>query len=566
MSSLASNAALAAFDISGYQGVRGKNFYAEDHLLQRIIEKYAASYTPDHRKDMEKHLYEYGALAGSILDELVSEAHKTEKLPQIRRYSRTGERIDLAEYCYEQREVRRINYQHGLVNLDFHPEWRHPFTDLHRMALAYMANMNGEGGICCPLAMTDGMIRVLRALGNPEQKEKYLKLLADPQSESHFMAGQYLTERVGGSNVSANRTIARQGENGKWRLHGEKWFCSNPGDLWVTTARIEGSKTIGMFLVSRTKEDASLNTCYYLRKKDIIGTKGKLTIEVVYDDVEAEALGRPGHGLANMLQYVLQCSRLHVACSATGISRRAFMEARAYTQVREAYGKKIALFPSVQKTLVDMQVLHSALLWCFFKNLELSGKQDKLSSLLTPLLKYIASTHAVWISHEAMLLHGGNGILDDFSCLPRLHNDAIINETWEGTHQVLTEHAFKAFLRAKINKAYFDLVEQNMQKAAGKASLAFAVHCLDKSRAFLVDMQQGVWMRRARLRLCDNIYYCLALSECLAEAAQEKEEGVFHALCLGLAEIMEEKQGASPAINDSGLFSQTALLEDLIRY
>ena len=182
-----------------------------------------------------------------------------------------------------------------------------------------------------------------------------------------------------------------------------------------------------------------------MRKKDIIGTKGKLTVEVLYEDLEAEELGNPSHGIANLIKYVIQTSRRHVAISSVGASRRAFIEARAYSKARRAYGKNISAFPSVQRRLAEMQVLHSSLLWCIFKNIDLDAKKEKLSTLITPLLKYISTVHTTWITHEAILLHGGNGILDDFSCLPRLYNDSIINETWEGTHQILTEHTWKSF-------------------------------------------------------------------------------------------------------------------------
>lgn len=95
------------------------------------------------------------------------------------------------------------------------------------------------------------------------------------------MAGQYVTEKVGGSNVSANRTISRKQDNGEWILTGEKWLCSNPGDLWVRTARVEDINTIGMFLVPRIKDDGTLNGHHILCKKDIIDSRGKLTVEIV---------------------------------------------------------------------------------------------------------------------------------------------------------------------------------------------------------------------------------------------------------------------------------------------
>ena len=391
------------------------------------------------------------------------------------------------------------------------------------------------------------------------------------------MAGQYVTERVGGSNVAENRTVARKAkEEGKWVLKGEKWFCSNPGDLWVTTARIEDSNIIGMFLVPRIKPNGELNGCRILRKKEIIGSKGKLTVESLYEDLEAEELGRPAHGLANLIQYVIQTSRRHVAVSAIGISRRAFMEARAYSRSRTAYGKNIAAFPSVQRSLAEIQVLHSSLLWCIFKNIDLHAKKEKLSALITPLLKYISTTHAAWVTHEAMLLHGGNGILDDFSCLPRLHDDSIINETWEGTHQIIAEHTWKSFLRPRIQKDYFALLESNIsgiKDSQKETELGYALRVLEKERQFLIEALDAdkFWLQRVRLQLCDKIYNCMALSEWLNEAKDRTKDETKPAsakmgrnFALALAEIIESRRGG--LLPKKGIFSASEQLDELIAY
>ncbi|EKS09494.1 acyl-CoA dehydrogenase family protein [Leptospira santarosai] len=454
------NPGLAPFDISNYRGNRGKNFYEEDRVLQALVEKYSKDYDAAHKKAMIEHLFGYGALVGGVLDELTEASHKEGKYGEVVPYDRTGNRIDAVVYSNEQKLSRKISYDYGIVNLNYHSSWKHPFTDLHRYALAYLANQNGEGGVTCPLAMTEGMIKVLEALGTPKQKEKYLPLVAGEGSHSHFMAGQYVTERVGGSNVSANRTIARKQENGKWILTGEKWFCSNPGDLWVTTARVEDTNTIGLFLVPRIKEDGTLNGHHILRKKDIIGSRGKLTVEIIYDGVEAEALGRPAHGIANLIKYVIGISRLHVSIAASGISRRAWMEAYEYAKFRTAYGSKILEFPSLLKQLSDQRLKHTAMLTSIFRHFHTPEPLKLAGEVLAPLLKYKCSSISTEITYNSILVLGGNGIVGDFSALPRLHNDSIINETWEGTHLLLSEHVLRGFKREKVAKAFFKYVEE----------------------------------------------------------------------------------------------------------
>lgn len=144
------NPGLAPFDISNYKGNRGKNFYEEDRVLQTLVEKYSKSYYSTHKKAIIEHLLGYGTLVGGILDELTEVSHKEGKYGEIVKYDRTGNRIDAVVYSNEQKLSRKISYDYGIVNLNYHLSWKHPFTDLHRYALAYLANQNGEGGSHLP--------------------------------------------------------------------------------------------------------------------------------------------------------------------------------------------------------------------------------------------------------------------------------------------------------------------------------------------------------------------------------------------------------------------------------
>lgn len=153
---------------------------------------------------MLNHIRGYGELVGGELNQITEACHKEGKYGEVIHFDRSGNRIDKVIYSEEQLKSRKISYDYGIANLDFHRDWKHPFTTLHKLTLAYLANQNGEGGVTCPLAMTDGIIIALKTIGTEEQKRKFLPLVAGEHSNSHFMAGQYVTERVGGSNVGAN--------------------------------------------------------------------------------------------------------------------------------------------------------------------------------------------------------------------------------------------------------------------------------------------------------------------------------------------------------------------------
>lgn len=562
------NPGLAPFDLTDYKGMRGKNFYEVDSMLRRIVERYSADYLQEHKEEMIRHMSDYGKLVGGVLDELTESCHKEGRYGELVKYDRVGNRVDEIVYSKEQLESRRISYEYGIVNLDFHSNWDYPFTSLHRYILTFLVNMLGEGGVACPLAMTEGIICAIQALGTEEQKQKYLPLVAGEKSTSYFMAGQYVTERVGGSNVQANRTIARKLENGKWVLNGEKWFCSNPGDLWVTTAKVEGTNIVGLFLVPRWKENGELNGHHLIRKKDIIGSRGKVTAEAIYEDLEAEELGRPAHGLANLVKYIIRISRLHVAIGSTAGARRAILEAVEYAKWRTAYGKKIEQFPAFSIQLCEMIILQAAITFSIFKFIHLAENKSDSQEVLAPLLKYKGSSQATEITWSAIMCLGGNGILGDFSPLPRLHNDSIINETWEGTHLIITDHFLHALQRPKKYKSFMEEMDKNVQSADKSKALNYPLEVFHKKLEELkqiLNNQTKSWKDMNRVYIADLAYHCFALSELIEQASFDGDSNsIYNHISSGFAEMVEN--GIKGTRKSDGIFGNSEIRNRIIEY
>jgi alkylation response protein AidB-like acyl-CoA dehydrogenase len=538
------NPGIENYDLTTYNGVKNKNLYKIDNALKRIVDRHCETLNSQHSFDLKKHLEGYGELVGGILNELTDLSHKEGKYGELVKYDSVGNRIDEIVYSKEQLESRKISFEYGVVNLDFHENWKHSFTDVHRYALTYLMNLNGEGGVACPLAMTDGLILALKKIGNEEQKRKYLPLIAGEKSKSYFFAGQYVTERVGGSNVGANRTIARKRSDGKWILNGEKWFCSNPGDLWVTTARIEGSSLIGLFLVPRFKDNGDLNGHHLLRKKDIIGSRGKVTAEAIYEDLEAEELGRPIHGLVNLLKYVIKISRIHVGLGACGNARRAVLEAFEYANYRTAYGKGLLKFPIFARNLAVMNVLQTVMTFANFQSIEFWGKNIDISDVVIPLLKYKSSSQATWICRNAILCLGGNGIVGDFSPLPRYLNDSIINESWEGTHFLLTDHVLHALGKPKQKKSFMEFVESallKIQKLNPTSKLAINYQSLVHN--FTNEIQKDKQYKDLnRVQIADLAYSCFAVATMIEEVEFDFNHGVVDSIYLLISSVFTDLQ------------------------
>jgi putative acyl-CoA dehydrogenase len=425
--------------LPGYAGTRGLNMWEADADLRdavmfRLADRAAAD-----------RFREFGGAVGGKLGALIEASHRPENLPRLVEKDIGGERVQAVEYCAEQIEARRLLARavFGSGGLPL----------VERATLAVLANYAGEGGITCPLVMTEGLIALLEKRGTPAQKALLPKLRSD-DAEWAITGGQFVTERQGGSNVSANETVARPNSDGSWSLCGVKWFCSNPGEAWVTTAKIEGTDVVALFLMLRRREGGALNGHKILRLKRIGGTRGKATVEIGYADARAELIGKPREGLAILVNEILSVSRLGVAGAALGFASRALLEAEAFAAWRVAYGRKIADIPPVKARLKRMRLERLGMLTAFYAGVDAVAAGAPEAEALVPLLKVEISKRSSFLVREAQLLIGGHGILDDFSPLNRLADDAIVNEIWEGTHPVLAGHAAKALRRPRVLEAF----------------------------------------------------------------------------------------------------------------
>src|SRR5947209_11059256 len=136
------------------------------------------------------------------------------------------------EYHPSYRRMEEIAYGSGMVAAKYEGRANH----LETFALGYLFAM-AEMGLYCPVCMTDGVARVVMRYGTPEQIARVVARLGARNPAERWTGAMFVTEKVGGSDVGANETIARNG-----RLTGLKWFCSNvDAQAVLVTARPEGA-------------------------------------------------------------------------------------------------------------------------------------------------------------------------------------------------------------------------------------------------------------------------------------------------------------------------------------
>jgi alkylation response protein AidB-like acyl-CoA dehydrogenase len=311
-------------------------------------------------------------------------------------------------------------------------------------SLLYQLAHAGEAGHACPVVCTAGLVRALRTHADDELRGRFLPPLLETDYDRAQRGAQFLTERHGGSDVGANRVEAVP-DGDTWRISGEKWFCSvADADQFVVTARPRGAppgtRGIGCFLVDRSGGGFTIR-----RLKDKLGTRALATGEIEFDRAPAYALGSVEDGF-RIAAGVLNTSRWLNALGSTGLMRRAFLEASSFAREREAFGGPIDRFPLVRENLAVMKSEATAALASSMHLTELVARIDEGSAtehdvtwhrILVNANKVVTSLTATRMCRRGIETLGGNGTIEDFSPLPRLYRDAIVFESWEGTHNVL---------------------------------------------------------------------------------------------------------------------------------
>jgi acyl-CoA dehydrogenase len=339
-------------------------------------------------------------------------------------------------------------------------------------SLFYALAHAGEGGHACPVVCTAGLVRALRTTASDELRDRFLPPLLETDYDRAQRGAQFLTERHGGSDVGANRVEAVP-DGDVWRLHGEKWFCSvADADQFVVTARprgaASGTRGIGCFLVPRAAGGFRIR-----RLKDKLGTRALATGEIEFEGAVGYPLGPLEDGFRTAVS-VLNTSRWLNSVGSTGLMKRAFLEASGFAREREAFGGPIDRFPLVRENLAVMKSEEAAAFASTMQLTDLVARIDDGSAsdedivwhrLLVNGNKFVTSLAATGVVRRGIETLGGNGTIEDFSPLPRLYRDAIVFESWEGTHNVLCAQVLRDLEK-------LDAVDLAVQRAGASDDLA----------------------------------------------------------------------------------------------
>jgi alkylation response protein AidB-like acyl-CoA dehydrogenase len=257
--------------------------------------------------------------------------------------------------------------------------------------------------------------------GTEQQKQTYVRAIAEGTAIGAFA----LTEPQSGSDATAMRVI-----NGK-----KSWITSGPVAkdivLFAMSEPDKGARGITAFIIDTDKAGFGRG-----KTEPKLGIRASATCEIEFNDYVAQAedvLGQEGEGF-KIAMSVLDAGRIGIASQAIGIARAAYEATLEYVKERKAFGAAIGTFQMTQAKIADMKCKLDAALLLTLRAAWVKG-QGKRFSTEAAVAKLTASEAAMWITHQAVQIHGGMGYSKEMP-LERYFRDAKITEIYEGTSEI----------------------------------------------------------------------------------------------------------------------------------
>ncbi len=301
-------------------------------------------------------------------------------------------------------------------------------TEISRADASHGTIMSVNNSLVC-----HGLLR----FGTEEQKRRFLV----PVASGEKIGAYSLTEPMSGSDAGTMRSRAVLNDAGThYLINGRKsWVTSAPvADIIVLFTMTQPERThrgITAFIIETDRPGFARG-----KKEPKLGIRASATSEILFEDYACPVenrLGAEGEGFKIAMQ-VLDAGRIGIASQALGIAEAALEASVAYAQEREAFGQKLGQFQMIQQKLADMKTRIEASRLLIFQ--ACLAKKKALAdgtryTMEASMAKLFASETAMWVTTQAIQIHGGMGYSKEMP-LERYFRDAKITEIYEGTSEI----------------------------------------------------------------------------------------------------------------------------------
>ena len=278
------------------------------------------------------------------------------------------------------------------------------------------------------------LAHAIERAGTPAQKAKWLPKLA----RGELRGGLALTEPDAGTDLQGIRTTARK-DGDHYVLNGQKTWITNAvnGDVVALLAKTNPEASprhagMGLFIVDKPREGLSTPSKLPKAAYRAIDT-GPIYLDDVRipaDQLIGEAEGQGFYQATGGLEL----GRINVAARGVGMAEGALDLATAYAQTRQTMGKPISGHQAIQLKIGEMVIRARAARLLTLDAAQAHDRGERCD-MEAGMAKYFASEAARDNAEEAMRIHGGNGLSQDYE-IERFYRDAMLLIIGEGTNEM----------------------------------------------------------------------------------------------------------------------------------
>ncbi len=376
------------------------------------------------------------------MDLQLSDEHR-----MIRDMARDFARVEIAPVAAEFDETGEFPREtvakmgaHGFMGIAVPEEYGGAGMDTlaYALALEEISKVDASHGVIMSVCNSLFCYAIYR-YGTEEQKQKYLRAVASGE-----VVGAYaLTEPQSGSDAGNIRVTAEPSPEGShYVINGTKsWISSGPVAKYILTfAQTDLEATpryrgVSAFIIDTDEPGFSRG-----KTEPKLGIRASATCEVHFEAYRCPAhmrLAEEGEGF-KIAMSVLDAGRIGIAAQALGIAEAAYEASLQYAREREAFGEKIGKFQMIQQKLADMKTRIEAsrlLMYQAALAKDEAAKTQSRYTLESAMAKLFASETAMWVTTEAVQIHGGMGYSKELP-VERYFRDAKVTEIYEGTSEI----------------------------------------------------------------------------------------------------------------------------------
>ena len=248
----------------------------------------------------------------------------------------------------------------------------------------------------------------IKTYGTDEQKEKYLPSIASGDLTVSLAVDESSHHNPYETELSAKKN------NNNYLLSGKKVFVIDgaSSDLLIVLARTSGNKgdSTGLTLFLIDSNQAGIDKV----KLEMADSRNYANITFENVDVPSEnILGDPEAG-GEAIENILDIGRIAISAEMLGNSEAAFETTLDYLKQRKQFGVLIGSFQALQHRAAEMfceiELTKSSVMAAMRAADEGSNELQRLSSLA----KTVAGETLHLVSNEAIQMHGGIGVTDEY--------------------------------------------------------------------------------------------------------------------------------------------------------